>query len=82
VPTEIGSLSVLSVAGFAGHLPELDRVARGQDPEALVQATDALLVRDGVVGPDVAELVAEARAVLLARRLERGAADASPLLAA
>lgn len=80
VPTEVGSLSVVAVTGFGGHLPELDRVARGHDPEALVEATDALLVREGVVGPEVAQLVAEARAVLLARRLERGAA--APALAA
>jgi adenine-specific DNA methylase len=81
VPTEIGSLSVMAVPGLSEHLSELDRLARGHDPEAMVDATDALLVREGLVAPDVAALVAEARAVLLARRLERGASGAPALTA-
>jgi adenine-specific DNA-methyltransferase len=76
VPTEVGLLSVVAVGGLGEHLPELDRVARGRDPESLVEATDEVLVREGILTPGVAGLVGEARAVLLGRRLERGGAAA------
>jgi adenine-specific DNA methylase len=82
VPTEVGSLSVAAVPGFGRHLPELDRVARAGDPEELVRRTDELLVRERVLPPELTVLLAEARRVLLARRLERSAGVSRDALAA
>lgn len=73
VPGEVARLAVPDVPGIGRALPALDALARAGDEEALVAATDRLLVAADV-GLTAALLgtLAEARASLLARRLARG----------
>jgi adenine-specific DNA-methyltransferase len=77
VPSEIARLSVVRGCDLGRHLPELDRIARGGEPEELVAATDSLLVERGLLARELTELLAEARHALLARRLQRNALAAS-----
>jgi hypothetical protein len=71
VPSEIARLPLPACTGAAAALARLDAVARAAGPEALVAATDAALVARGLVDADVLRALAEARRVLVARRLER-----------
>lgn len=72
VPSEIARLSVISDAGLGEDLAGLDRAVRaGAGPDDLVAETDAMLVRRGLLPPDLGVLLAEARHELMARRLHR-----------
>jgi hypothetical protein len=86
VPSEIARLPVALAAELAAELPRLDALARRDaaavtgraDPErvsALVAATDALLVRAGVLDADALPDLRAARATLLADRLHRAQAS-------
>ena len=76
VPSEIGSLRVPIVPGAGTELGRLDRVARarkaGNSTDAIIEATDALLA-ERLPGLDdqTLSLIAEARQVLLSRRMQR-----------
>lgn len=73
VPSEVNALQIPLVPGAGAELEELDRVARtASEPEALIQATDAMLTRL-VPGLDATTMNAlgEARMVLMDRRLQR-----------
>jgi hypothetical protein len=75
VPSEIARLSIISEAGLGETLAGLDRAVRaGADPDDLVTETDAILVRRGLLPPDLAVLLAEARHELMSRRLHRNEA--------
>ena len=69
VPSEITRLRF--VAGAGAELPRLDAILRAEGIEALVEATDALLVRRAGVAADLLGELAGARAELLERRLAR-----------
>ena len=76
VPSEIGRLLAHADEPPAALLDELDAIARGaKDPAALIAATDASLVRRRLVDADVLAELAAARALLVARRLERNRRD-------
>lgn len=73
VPSEVSKLQVPVVAGAAHELEQLDQISRKSiDPEALIQATDEVLVRL-IPGLDaqMVESLSEARHVLMDRRLQR-----------
>jgi adenine-specific DNA-methyltransferase len=76
VPSEVGRLLAFAAPEAPGVLARLDALARAGDSEALVAATDASLVRRGLVEADVMAALADARAQLLARRLDRNQARA------
>jgi hypothetical protein len=72
VPSEIGRLLAHADEPPAPLLNELDAIARGAtDPAALVAATDSSLVRRKLIDADVLAELAAARALLVARRLDR-----------
>lgn len=72
VPSEVGRLPAHADEPPAALLGELDAIARAsRDPDALVRATDASLVRRGLADEDVLAELARARALLKARRLDR-----------
>jgi adenine-specific DNA-methyltransferase len=72
VPSEVGRLLAHADEPPAALLNELDAIARSSpDPDALVAATDASLVRRGLIDEDVLAELARARALLVARRLDR-----------
>jgi adenine-specific DNA-methyltransferase len=72
VPSEIGRLLTHADEPPVALLGELDAIARGStDPAALIAATDASLVRRKLIGEDVLAELAAARALLVARRLDR-----------
>jgi hypothetical protein len=72
VPSEIARLSVVTEPGLGEDLTALDGALRaGAGPDDLVAETDAILVRRGLLSPDLAVLLAEARHELMARRLHR-----------
>ena len=79
VPSEIARLPLPVEAALAGTLARLDAVARRGDPGALVAATDAELVARGIVERDVLEALADARRLLVARRLDRAGARRGPV---
>jgi adenine-specific DNA-methyltransferase len=81
VPSEVARLLVPAFPPAADWLPRLDLIARDTSEDELVAATDAALVRAGVVGREELTVCAEARRLLVDRRLERnaqGRADAEP----
>ncbi|HEX4806849.1 MAG TPA: N-6 DNA methylase [Conexibacter sp.] len=87
VPSEVARLVVPVFAAASGWLARLDRLARDAAEEDLVAATDSALVEAGVLDAGVLEVLADARRLLLDRRLERNAQprseqDAPVLLAA
>jgi adenine-specific DNA-methyltransferase len=76
VPSEVGRLLVPLAQGFGSELNQLDALARSQsnqsDSNALVRATDVLLIAAGVgFTPELMERLAQARQSLLERRLAR-----------
>jgi adenine-specific DNA-methyltransferase len=72
VPSEIGRLLTHADEPPAALLNELDAIARAAPtPDALVAATDASLVQRGLIDHDVISELARARALLVARRLDR-----------
>jgi adenine-specific DNA-methyltransferase len=76
VPSEVGRLLAFAAPEVSGVLGRLDALARAGDSERLVAATDSELVRGGLVDADVMAALADARAALLARRLDRNQARA------
>jgi adenine-specific DNA-methyltransferase len=77
VPSEISRLAVVIGSGLGCHLRGLDTIARSQEPEALVHATDSLLVSSGLLPGELTEPLRDGRAALMQRRLHRGRAGAS-----
>jgi adenine-specific DNA-methyltransferase len=75
VPSELARVAVAVAPSFGDHLGVLDRAARSEDPEALVEATDALLVANGIVPRHLVEPLVRARRALLDRRLDRNRLD-------
>lgn len=71
VPSEIERLAVSVNPEAEARLDELDAIAREDDEEALVEATDAALVATGALDRDLLETLSEARMELLERRLAR-----------
>jgi adenine-specific DNA-methyltransferase len=71
VPSEIARLAVVRGLGLGRHLRELDRVARSGEPADLLQCTDSLLVRSGLLPGELAALLSEGREALMDRRLQR-----------
>ncbi len=72
VPSEVGRLALHADEPPATLMDELDAIARSAaDPEALVRASDASLVRRGLVEADVLAALGNARRLLVARRLAR-----------
>ncbi len=71
VPSEISRLAVVRGAGLGRHLADLDKVARGSEPEDLVCATDALLVNSGLLTGELNDVLRDGRETLLDRRLQR-----------
>lgn len=82
VPSEVGELRVPRTSSIASHLETLDAIARSGDGDALVDATDRLLIEAGVLEPDVLDQLAHALGVLRGRRFDRSQASAPSLLAA
>ena len=79
VPSEIGRLLTHADEPAAALLDELDAIARSSpDPDALVRASDASLVRRGLADADVLAELAQARAQLKARRLDRNRRAPAP----
>ncbi|CEI47062.1 M.AcuI [Propionibacterium freudenreichii] len=73
VPSEVNRLLVPVVPGAEAELPRLDKIARtSRDPEALIEATDAMLARilPALDGSTLADL-GDARRTLMDRRLQR-----------
>lgn len=77
VPSEVARLRVAHVPGARKHLPRLQRLAANGDLEALIAATDELLVAAGCLDRDVLAELADARALLSRRRLRRAEARRS-----
>jgi adenine-specific DNA-methyltransferase len=73
VPSEIERLAVSLDPQAEARLDELDAIAREEDEEALVRATDAAQVAAGTLDRDLVETLSEARIELLERRLARNA---------
>jgi adenine-specific DNA-methyltransferase len=71
VPSEVARLLVPVFAPAGDWLPRLDRIARSAPEEELVEATDALLVAAGILDRHELAALADARRLLLDRRLER-----------
>jgi len=71
VPSEINRLLVPRVAEAATWLAALDRTYRESQEETLVAVTDQHLVKAGVFSVEEAAVLADARTLLLDRRLER-----------
>lgn len=71
VPSEIERLAVAYAPAAADWIERLDSVARSGDEEALVDATDAALVSDGVLDAELLQTLSQARLELLGRRLAR-----------
>jgi adenine-specific DNA-methyltransferase len=71
VPSEVGRLLTFAAPETPGALERLDALGRTGDGDALIAATDAALVSRGLVDADVMAALADARAALLARRLDR-----------
>lgn len=70
VPSEIARLTTIVPQDSGRNLRRLDRVARA-DPNALVSETDRYLISRGALPADLVPLLAEARMLLAARRLDR-----------
>jgi adenine-specific DNA methylase len=85
VPTEIRRLRVVAIEGFGKHLEALDHLARAGAPsvenEGLIEATDRLLMKEGLgISSSILVSLREGRRELLGRRLERnGAATAEAI---
>lgn len=79
VPSEIGRLAVTSLAEAEKWLPQLDSICRESGEEALVEATDALLINAGGLEEELAGLLAAARQTLVERRLARSSRAGSPI---
>jgi len=80
VPSEVGRLVVPMPEGFASEIDRLDEVSRAvtneQAEDCLIQETDLLLAKADVgLSADLLERLAEARASLLQRRLDRNASS-------
>lgn len=83
VPSEVGRLWVPQAPGLAGELETLDAIARsGAEGDALVEATDEVLSRSGIVEADVLAKLGEARASLAERRVARGGTTPTALASA
>ncbi len=78
VPAEVSRLAVVLGSGLGCHLRDLDRVARSEEPEELVRATDSLLASSGLLPGELTEPLREGRAALMQRRLHRGPPEATP----
>lgn len=77
VPSEVGRLSVPLLGGAESWLPELDAKMRSDPGEAVIAATDDRLVDARALPRRLLTTLAEARMHMMARRLDRNAADAS-----
>ena len=76
VPSEIARLTTLIPAGVGKNaLRQLDEVARSDDPQAILDATDRYLIAAGVLPADLLPLLRDARETLAARRFERNRRD-------
>jgi hypothetical protein len=71
VPSEIGRVVVPAVGGAGSRLPELDRTARGEGLEAVVEATDAFLTSGGGLERELVDRLRDAHASLRSRRMAR-----------
>lgn len=73
VPSEVSALRVPIVADAQREIGHLDQIARtSKDPEALIQATDAALIRlIPALDAGIMNALSEARHVLMDRRLQR-----------
>jgi hypothetical protein len=79
VPSEVARLLVPTVPRLAGEIDRLDRISRetvddsaSEEQEVLIRETDLLLVKADVgFTTNLADRLAEARAILLSRRLDR-----------
>ncbi len=74
VPSEIARLSLPLWQAGAGALAMLDRCAREAPPAELVRRTDQALARAGILPAELLGRLAEARELLLGRRLSRNRA--------
>lgn len=71
VPSEIARLTTVVPPGVGNALSRLDAIARREDSETLVKATDDYLVRIGSLPRDLLPTLREAREILVSRRFDR-----------
>jgi len=71
VPSELARLAVVRGSGLGINLRDLDRIAREGVPADLVRATDALLVRSGLLPAELVTLLSDGHRALMRRRLDR-----------
>jgi adenine-specific DNA-methyltransferase len=71
VPSETARLLIHDQPPANDLLSALDAVARAEDSDRLIAATDAALVSRGLIEGDVVAALAQARMELVARRLDR-----------
>lgn len=71
VPSEVSRLLVPRCDEAGAWIDELDQISRTTGSDELIEATDAALIKGGVLGREDVEVLSSARAALLDRRLAR-----------